>query len=117
MDQSFLMMFDFISIGCGVYILYTLIKLQAYGRLFPNSLLIPNGKSPKDCNDPQGYITYLKPRLLILGIFVLLFGLLSLLNESMQFFSFAGTMIFVAVTFAVIAWYGVCSTKTFKRYW
>lgn len=117
MDQSFMMMFDFISIGCGIYILYTFIKLQAYGRLFPNSLLIPTGKSPKDCDDPEGYIAYIKPRMVIMGIFVLVFGIVSLLNETLQFFPFAATMVSVAITFLVIVWYGICSSKAFKLYW
>ena len=117
MDQSFMMLFDFISIGCGAYILYTFIKLQAYGRLFPNSLLIPNGKQPKDCDDATGYIAYVKPRMLIVGVVVLVFGILSLINESLQFLDFTASMICTGITFLFIVWYGICSSKAFKLYW
>ena len=117
MDQSFLMLFDFISIACGAYILYTFFKLQAYGRLFPSSLLIPNGKQPKDCDDAEGYIRYVKPRILVLGLFLLVFGLVSLANESLQFLSFGASMACTAITFLSIVWYGVCSYKAFKLYW
>lgn len=117
MDQSFMMLFDFISLGCGAYILYTYIKLTAYGRLFPNSLLIPNGRNPKDCDDPEGYIRYVKPRMLIVGVIVLVFGIASLVNETLQFLSFEASIASTVFTFLVIVWYGVCSSKAYKLYW
>ena len=111
------MIFDYISIGCGVYILYTFVKLMIYGRLFANSLLIPSGKKPEDCDDPAGYIAYVKPRLLVVGIVVLVFGIVSLINESLQFFTFAASMASVGFTFLVLIWYGICSSKAYKLYW
>lgn len=110
-------MFDLISIGCGAYILYTYIKLTAYGRLFPNSLLIPNGKTPKDCAHPEDYIRYVKPRMLVVGIIVLLLGIVSILNGSMQFFGFMAAMICNGITLLAVIWYGVCAVKAFKLYW
>ena len=54
---------------------------------------------------------------IIVLVIVLLFGMLSLINESVQFYGFVGSMIGTGVTFLVIVWYGVCSSKAFKLYW
>ena len=117
MDNSFLIIFDLISIGCGGYILYTYLKLHMAGRLFPNSLLVPTGKSPKDCLDSEAYIRYIKPKMLIIGILVTLFGLVSLLTEYLSFFSANVSLILTGVIFVCIIWYGICSGKANRTYW
>ncbi len=111
------MIFDFISIACGGYILITWFKLRIAGRLFPNSLLIPKDKAPKDCLDAPGYIAYIGPRMLIFGIPVLLFGVISLINEYVQFY---GLWVAEGMTFATlgfIIWYAVCTRKAVKMFW
>ena len=105
MDDSFFMIFDLISLGCGIYLLYTYIKLRMAGRLFPSSLLIPKDRSPKDCKDSAAYIRYIQPRMLMIGILITLFGAVSLVNEYLHF-----------PAFAVVVWYGVCSGKANRRY-
>ena len=117
MENSFLMFFDLIAIGCGVYMLYTWYKLKLAGRLFPNALLIPKDKSPKSCADPEGYIRYIQPRTLITGIFITVFGIINMVNEYAQFYGLIGSEILVGVNLVVIIWYGVCYSKAVKLYW
>lgn len=116
MDNSFFMIFDLISLGCGIYILYTYAKLRIAGRLFPNGLLIPKDRSPKDCSDSEGYIRYIQPRLLIIGIFITIFGALTLVNEYLHFMDTNAILASIGVALAVLIWYGVCSGKANRRY-
>ena len=117
MENSFLMFFDLIAIGCGVYMLYTWYKLKLAGRLFPNALLIPKDKSPKSCADPEGYIRYILPKTLITGILITLLGIVRLVNEYAQFFGLVVSEIVICLDLDVIAWYGVCYSKSVKLYW
>ena len=66
---------------------------------------------------PDGYIRYLKPRLLILGLCLALYGIVALLNNSLQFYNNTVSMVLNGVALAVIIWYAVCSSKAVKRYW
>lgn len=116
MDDSFFMIFDLISLGCGIYLLYTYIKLRMAGRLFPSSLLIPKDRSPKDCKDSAAYIRYIQPRMLMIGILITLFGAVSLVNEYLHFLSFYASIGSTFAAFAVVVWYGVCSGKANRRY-
>lgn len=117
MDNSMFAFFDMISLGAGVYVLYVWYRLQAVGRLFENSLLIPKDSRIKDCVDPDGYIRYLKPRLLVLGVFLLLFGIVSMVNRSLQFYGDSVELALIFVSLAVIIWYAVCNRKAVKEYW
>ena len=115
--DGFLMIFDVISLVCGVYILYSYVKLRMAGRLFPNSLLIPSGKSPKDCLDPEGYIQYIQSKLLVVGIPVTVFGIINIINEYMKLFSYQISLIMTGVVLLIIIWFAVCSSKANRRYW
>ncbi len=115
--MDFSMMFDVISLACGIYLLVTWSKLRIAGRLFPNSLLVPRDKTVKDCRDPTGYIHYISPRLLTVGIVIVLSGLLGLFNSYFQFYGFWAAEGIVAVALAALIWYAVCSMKANKRFW
>lgn len=117
MDDGFLKLFDLISTACGVYILYTYVKLRMVGRLFPNSLLVPNGQKPSDCVDEAGYIRYLQPRLLIIGAAITLLGLAMLGDGLIYTLSRPVGMVLIGLALAFIIWYGVCSVKANRRYW
>lgn len=117
MDDSFMMFFDLISIGCGCYILYTWLKLRTAGILFPNNLLIPKDKSPKQCKNQEEYIRYILPKTLITGIVITVFGIVSLINEYAKFFGLLGSELLILGSLVAIAWYGVCLGKAGKRYW
>ena len=117
MTDGFLMFIDVIALAYGVYMLYTWFKLHSTGKLFPSGILIPNGLSPTDCDDAEGYIQYMKPKILILGILVTVYGAVCLANESLQFIPWQGSLALTAVVFLVIVWYGICNYKANKLYW
>lgn len=117
MDNSMLSIIDFISLACGIYVLYIWYRLQAVRRLFDSTLLIPRDQRIKDCADPDGYIRYLKPRLLVLGLLLVLYGAVSLANSSLKLYNDTVGMILNGVMLLVIIWYAVCTRKAFKRFW
>lgn len=115
--MDFSSMFDVISLVCGGYILLTWFKLRAAGRLFPNNLLIPRDKSPQDCLDQAGFILYISPRLLTVGIIVGLSGLAGLANAWFQFYGFWVSEGIIAVCLIALVWYCVCNARAAKKYW
>ena len=115
-NDSFFMLFDLISLGCGMYILFTYVKLRMAGRLFPNTLLVPKDRSPKDCLDSEAYIRYIQPRLLIIGIFVTLFGLINFLNEFLHLYNYQIGLVLTGVALVALGWYAVCSGKANRKY-
>lgn len=118
MNDSFLMMFDMISLACGVFCIYTCIKLrQRGGKLFNNSLLIPKGKTEKDCLDEEAYSAYIAPKLMVLGILITLFGAVNLLNEYLNLYGLLVSEILTGCAFVSVVWYAVCNSKANKRYW
>ena len=102
MDDSFLKLFDLISTACGVYILYSYVKLRMVGRLFPSSLLIPNGRQPKDCLDEEGYIRYIRPRLLVIGVAITVLGLAMLGDGLLYTLSRPVGMVLIGLALAFI---------------
>ncbi len=115
--DGFSSFFDLISLFCGGYILVTWVKLRVAGRLFPNGLLIPKNKTVKDCLDAPGYIRYVSPRLLIVGVIVTLSGVLGLLNGALQLYGVLVSEIFIMICLAVLVWYAICTVRANKRFW
>ncbi len=118
MSTDFMFLFDIISLVAGFYCIVTFVKLKVAGnRLFPNSLLVPKDLAPKDCLDAPAYVKYIGPRILILGIVMLVQGALSALNSAAPYLSVLAYNAMMGVCFIVIVWYAVCSVKANKKYW
>ncbi len=115
--MTYTAMLDFISLACGGYILYTWLKLRAAGRLFPNSLLVPRDKTPRDCLDQAAYIRYISPRLLTVGLVITLTSVLGLVNSWLRFYGLWVSEGMIVVCLAALAWYAVCSRRAGRLYW
>lgn len=82
MDMStFELYVNIMTLVCGVYLLYVVIKLRQVGHLFPNQILIPKDAKLSDCLDEEGYISFISPRLLIVGLLVTLTALVCLADS------------------------------------
>src|SRR5699024_8883819 len=79
-NQSFNIIVNIITLGFGVYAIFTWFKLRD-GLLFDNSLLIPKERTIAECRDAAGYIAYIRPRTLVAGIFTFLSGALGLVDS------------------------------------
>ena len=58
----------------ALYLFYTVFRLRRDRVLFDNKLLYPGGCTKDDCRDPDGFIDYILPRLIIIGAAFLLCG-------------------------------------------
>lgn len=127
MDQGgFNSLFNLITLGYGIYAVYTWVRLLRE-PLFSNPLLIPKDLAPKDCLDPETYVTYIRPRILILGIIAALSGGIGLAGEAAGFLPAAAAAIgldsatfqlifLVALPLVVVVWFAVCLVRAQRKY-
>ena len=59
-------------LACGIYAIYTAIRLHRNCYLEPSKILYPTDCTPETCLDPDGFIDYILPRLTAMGIAMLL---------------------------------------------
>lgn len=74
---------DFVCVFSGVYLAYSAITMKTKGVIIANVVL---NKSIKESaiKDKQGFIDYIYPRLLIIGIVIVLSGIVNMTNNYMQ---------------------------------
>lgn len=105
-------------IGSGVYALYTYIRLHRTCMLFPNKFLYPGGCTADKCVDVDGFIDYIEPRLLLLGIAMLLCGIVygaySLVLKQSYLWA---DVLTVMIPAGVFVWYMVVQRKAAKNFW
>lgn len=58
-----------------------LVPAGAGKEAFHERVLLPKDRKPSDCLDEEGYIKTIRPKLGILGLVILLFGVFSAINE------------------------------------
>lgn len=115
--DSFNMMLDLIGLGCGVYCMYTWLKLQIGGVLFKNSILVPKELDVSDCIDEAAYIRYMKPKLAILSIVVMLGSAIMTLNDTvLPMIPYPYSLVPVGLMVAVLIWYAVCNSRANRDY-
>lgn len=105
-------------IGCGIYALYTAIRLRRTYMLFPNKFLYPGNCGPDDCVDEDGFIDYILPRMTILGIAMLVIGALLVVN--VYVLKVSGLWVDLAtiiVPFGCFVWYIIVQRKAAKLFW
>lgn len=116
--EDFNLILDLIGLGCGVYCMYTWLKLTLSGRLFKNSLLVPKEKAVEDCLDEDGYVMYMKPRLGVLAVVTLLYGIAITLNDNLAeaFMPYPWNFIPLLAVLGVLIWYAVCNSRANRDY-
>lgn len=105
-------------IGSGVYALYTYIRLHRTCMLFPNKFLYPGGCTADKCVDEDGFIEYIEPRLLLLGIAMILCGIVYGAYSMVWKKSFLwADILTVMIPAGVFVWYMVVQRKAAKNFW
>lgn len=74
----FSLMLLILQIGCGVYCIYTWLRLRKEWRLFDNKIMLPGNCSVKDCVDEDGFLEFIVPKMLFFGLALIVLGLLYL---------------------------------------
>ena len=97
----------------ALYLFYTVFRLRRDRVLFDNKLLYPG-----DCIDPDGFIDYILPRLIIIGVAFLLCGAFTAL---VVFIPAMDTLVCnileIVFPIAAIAWYSFVSRHAAREYW
>lgn len=111
------MLFNFVTLCCGVYCLYLWFQLRRKGLNMPKCPMVPTGQTPADCIDPEAYVAYIRPRTLILGAVVLVTSVIGLLAGNVLPYTVWMQIVVIGLPLAVLVWYGFCFNKARKEYW
>ena len=105
--------------GLGLYMLYTVFKLKRECMLFDSKILYPGNCNKDDCLDPDGFMDFITPRMLICALALLLCGGLCALVMWVPGLSNNVTDILVELILpmVVVIWYVIVSRKAAKEFW
>ena len=106
---------DVIVLGCGIYLVW-MVYLAKYKGDIRQSLIWRRTTPPERCRDKAGFVAYLFPRFTLLGVLLILASILSMVNNSLEFFSEFEIVTF-AVTILVIVLYCVFDAKATKDFY
>lgn len=104
--------------GCGIYALYTYFRLRRTCMLFPNKFLYPGGCTAETCVDVDGFIDFVEPRLLLLGIAMIVCGLAYFYYSMILKANFLWADIAaLVIPTGVMVWYMFAQRKASKEFW
>ena len=100
----------------GVLCVYNAFRLRNAKKLFTSSVLYPGGVKKEDCLDPEGFKSFMCPRIGILGgafIFIALIYLLKRYVDIPKIASYAH----IVLTVAVLVWGFCLYHRAAKQFW
>ena len=104
--------------GSGIYALYTYFRLHRTCELFPNKFLYPGTCTADKCVDVDGFIDFIEPRLLILGIAMFLCGVAYFFYAIvLKANDIAVDIAAIVLPVAVFVWYMLVQRKAAKEFW
>lgn len=100
------------------YCFFTFFRVRKECMLIPNKILYPGNCPPDACLNDGAFMDYMLPRVLILGILLLICGIAyTLLVLVMKINTTLIGIASMVVPVAILAWYVVCQRKAAKLYW
>lgn len=107
-------LFGIVGIACGVYAFYSCYQLRITKDI-TKSLLFPKEANPKKCKDKEAYISETIPKLMIVGVLAIVYGIAELVNYYAVKIPviLLGSMILLGV---VLIWAGFTAKKMNKKY-
>lgn len=117
-------LFSMITLFFSVYCLYAWYQLRG-GTIPQKFALLPKEFPPEKCLDQELYVRYLRPRLLVFSILMVLTGVVGLLDARLGLFEAMlpgrGVLLAILLTsvlpLAVVIWFCVCLRKIQKELW
>ena len=117
-------LFSMITLFFSVYCLYAWYQIRG-GTIPQKFALLPKEFSPEKCLDQELYVRYLRPRLLVFSILMVLTGVVGLLDARLGLFEAMlpgrGVLLAILLTsvlpLAVVIWFCVCLRKIQKELW
>ena len=116
---------NLITLGGGIYSLYAWFQMR--GGTIPPNFALQNRDLPREkCLDEEYYVSYMRPRLLVLALILIAFGAFNLLDAQFGLLqAWIPESAYLLVSFvvgsliplAVIVWFAVCLSKIQKELW
>ncbi len=103
-----------IVFACGIYAVYSYIKMKKDGEINA-SILLGKDSMYKTCKDKEGYIKKAGPALLAFGLVALIYGILDIIHcyvYPMAVADTAGMIVF----FVVLVWFAVYTARLRNKY-
>ena len=100
----------------GALCIFNAFRLRSAKKLFDSMVLYPGGLKKEDCQDPEGFMDYMKPRMGILG------GMLLLVAGIYALKLYVGlpkalSIAHIVFTVAALAWGFSLYHSAAKRFW
>ncbi|MBO2527229.1 MAG: hypothetical protein CW335_03495 [Clostridiales bacterium] len=104
--------------GSGIYALYTYFRLHRTCELFPNKFMYPGNCTPDKCIDVDGFIDYIEPRLLLLGVAMIICGIAYFVYAMILKANLIwADILSIVLPAGIFAWYMLVQRKASREYW
>ena len=105
-------------LGFGLYCLAVWLRLRQ-GKPLGNGrrILMPGGFRERKCRHPEAYKGYMRPRVLALGIGLVLFGAAFLADHYTGSGSTTVALALLVLPLALLVWYVLAMRKAAKQWW
>lgn len=105
-------------LGFGLYCLAVWLRLRQ-GKPLGNGrrILMPGGFQERKCRNPEAYKGYMRPRVLALGMGLVLFGAAFLADHYTGSGSTAVALVLLVLPLALLVWYVLAMRKAAKQWW
>ena len=103
-----------IVFACGIYAIYSFIKMRSTGDINA-SLLLGKDYTYKKCKNKDAYIQKAGPALLVFGLVAFVYGIIDIIHCYVYPMATAD-MVGMIVFFVVLVWFAVYTTKLEKEY-
>ena len=104
-------------IGSGVYLIYSYIIQRRTNTLLANKMICPGSCDVQKCLKPEEFIKFILPRALILGIALLIFGGLFILEHFYGSGDALINIVLMILPLAMFGWYVHEQRKAIKLFW
>lgn len=98
--MDFMLIFDLIIAGLGIYLIYSSLKMKNTGEL---STIVVSQEDMARCKDKQGFVEAISMKSVCFGIVALVFGVLAILNDVYallgRYFNMVGAVVFIGAWF------------------
>lgn len=110
------LLLQIVFILCGGYILYTWKNIERWSELPLTRYIYPNGSPVENSKEPEAFLKFMKPRMLIVGLVCFLSGVLSVVNAYALGNNMALGLVTAGCGFAAMIFYMVSIGQASKRY-
>ena len=102
----------------GCYCGYGFLRLRRERELFPHRFLYPNYCPFDLCIDPEGYMDFIRPRIAVLSVIMLLSGLTQFVSYFIPSMRTVGLSLSIyVIPFVAFLCYTSALRKAAKRFW